>query len=64
MFLTKIYFPVRNLDNGNFDYGKEISTDELIRLQDEQFRRTDASISRYVYKLNRAIVTKYQKLCE
>lgn len=49
MFLTKIYFPVRNLDNGNFDYGKEISTDELIRLQDEQFRRTDASISRYVH---------------
>ena len=49
MFLTKIYFPVRNLDNGDFDYGKEISTDELIRLQDEQFRRTDASISRYVH---------------
>lgn len=49
MFLTKIYFPVRNLDNGNFNYDKEISTDELIRLQDEQFRRTDASISRYVH---------------
>lgn len=49
MFLTKIYFPVRNLDNGNFNYDKEISTEELIRLQDEQFRRTDASISRYVH---------------
>lgn len=47
MYLTKIYFPVMNLDNGDFTYDKEISTADLLRLQDEQFRRTNRSIEMY-----------------
>lgn len=49
MFKTKIYIPVANTENGNFDYDKKISTDELIRLQDEQFKRTNYNVDRFVH---------------
>ena len=54
MYITRIYFPVMNLDNGDFSYDKEISTEELIRLQEEQFRRTDANVDRYVHGYGRS----------
>lgn len=49
MFLTKIYFPVVNTENGDFSYNQKISNESLIKLQDEQYRRTTDNIDRFLH---------------
>ena len=42
--MVRIYIPVNNTTSGNFTYDRDISTEDLIRLQDEQFMRTNRNI--------------------
>lgn len=48
MFRTKVWLPVINTENGDFSYDGEISTDDIIRMQDEQFMRTNRNVERFV----------------
>jgi hypothetical protein len=45
---TKLYFPVVDTTTGDFSYDRDISTEELIRLQDEQFRKTNSNVQGFV----------------
>ena len=46
--MVKVYIPVVDTTSGDFSYDRDISAEELMMLQDEQFRKTNRNIEGFM----------------
>lgn len=49
--ITKLYIPIIDLSRANFDYGRNLSNEEMANMEYEKFRRTDRQVDNYVTQM-------------
>lgn len=49
--ITKLYIPIIDLSRANFDYGRNLTNEEMANMEYEKFRRTDRQVDNYVTQM-------------
>ena len=49
--ITKLYVPIIDLSRANFDYGRNLTNEEMANMEYEKFRRTDRQVDNYVTQM-------------
>lgn len=49
--ITKLYVPIIDLSRANFDYGRNLTNEEMANMEYEKFRRTDRQVDNYVAQM-------------
>ena len=49
--IAKLYVPIIDLSRANFDYGRNLTNEEMADMEYEKFRRTDRQVDNYVTQM-------------
>ena len=49
--IAKLYVPIIDLSRANFDYGRNLTNEEMANMEYEKFRRTDRQVDNYVTQM-------------